>query len=98
MNLILLFFLILTLNPAAGNAAESVQANRARLDRIQETLSTEVPRVLCLDNDFATGAQPVGDAYAKAAATGFRSVLSLRTANDGLDVGSQPANDEREEK
>ena len=91
MNLILLFALILTLNPAAGNAAESVQANRARLDRIQQTLSTEVPRVLCLDNDFATGAQPVGDAYAKAAATGFRSVLSLRTANEGLDLANERA-------
>lgn len=91
MNLILLFTLILTLNSAAGNAAESVQGNRARLDKIQQTLSAEVPRVLCLDDDFATGAQPVGDAYTKAAANGFRSVLSLRTANEGLDLARERA-------
>ena len=91
MNLILLFTLILTLNPGAGNAAESVQGNRARLDKIQQTLSAEVPRVLCLDDDFATGAQPVGDAYTKAAGNGFRSVLSLRTANEGLDLARERA-------
>jgi protein tyrosine phosphatase (PTP) superfamily phosphohydrolase (DUF442 family) len=91
MNLILLFTLILTLNSAAGNAAESVQGNRARLDKIQQTLSADVPRVLCLDDDFATGAQPVGDAYTKAAANGFRSVLSLRTANEGLDLARERA-------
>jgi len=91
MNLTLLFILILALNPAAANAAESDQANRARLDKIQQTLSAEVPRVLCLDDEFATGAQPVGDAYAKAAASGFRSVLSLRTANEGLDLARELA-------
>ena len=67
-------------------AAEAPQPDRARLERIQQTLSAEVPRVLCLDENFATGGQPSGDAYVKAAANGFRSVLSLRTNAEGIDL------------
>jgi len=78
----------ISLTAAISHAAER---DRARLDKIQQTLSAEVPRVLCLDDDFATGAQPVGDAYTKAAANGFRSVLSLRTANEGLDLARERA-------
>ena len=84
-----LLFLFLSFNLAVASAAESPAANRARLDKIQQTLSAEVPRVLCLDDDFVTGAQPVGDAYTKAAANGFRSVLSLRTANEGVDLAQE---------
>ena len=91
MKPISLLFLLLSFNLAVARAAESPAANRARLDKIQQTLSAKVPRVLCLDDDFATGAQPVGDAYTKAAANGFRSVLSLRTANEGLDLARERA-------
>ena len=45
-----------------------------------------MPRVLCLDGSFTTGGQPTEQAYAKAAASGFHSVLSLRTANEGGDL------------
>ncbi len=90
MKPVALLFLFLSFNLAVASAAESAAANRARLDKIQQTLSTEVPRVLCLDDDFATGAQPVGDAYSKAAANGFRSVVSLRTPNE-LDVARERA-------
>jgi protein tyrosine phosphatase (PTP) superfamily phosphohydrolase (DUF442 family) len=89
MKLISLLFLLVSLTIA--NATASPAADRARLDKIQQTLSAEVPRVLCLDDDFATGAQPVGDAYTKAATNGFRSVLSLRTANEGLDLARERA-------
>ncbi len=71
---------------ATAFAAEVAPPDRARLDRIQQTLSPDVPRVLCLDENFATGAQPTGDAYAKAAASGFRAVLSLRTNTEGIDL------------
>jgi protein tyrosine phosphatase (PTP) superfamily phosphohydrolase (DUF442 family) len=81
----------ISLTAAISHAAELPKSDRARLDKIQQTLSAEVPRVLCLDDDFATGAQPVGDAYTKAAANGFRSVLSLRTANEGLDLARERA-------
>jgi protein tyrosine phosphatase (PTP) superfamily phosphohydrolase (DUF442 family) len=81
----------LSLGALGAITAESANADRARLDQIQKTLSADIPRVLCLDENFATGAQPTGDAYAKAAASGFRSVLSLRTANEGIDLGRERA-------
>lgn len=67
-------------------AAEPAKANPMRLEQTQKLLSADVPRVLCLDENFATGGQPTGDAYRKAAASGFRSVLSLRTAAEGIDL------------
>ena len=67
-------------------AAESPKTNPMRLEQTQKLLSADVPRVLCLDENFATGGQPTGDAYAKAAASGFSSVLSLRTATEGIDL------------
>jgi protein tyrosine phosphatase (PTP) superfamily phosphohydrolase (DUF442 family) len=59
------------------------------LDQIERYLKGDVPRILCLDRNFATGAQPMDQAYAKAAASGFRSVLSLRPANEGVDLGRE---------
>ena len=67
-------------------AAEPPKANPMRLEQTQKFLSADVPRVLCLDENFATGGQPGGGAYAKAAASGFRSVLSLRAASEGIDL------------
>jgi protein tyrosine phosphatase (PTP) superfamily phosphohydrolase (DUF442 family) len=70
-------------------AADPQGTNRARLDHIQQSLSSDVPRLLCLDESFATGGQPRDDAYFKAAAGGFRSVLSLRTAGEGIDLARE---------
>jgi protein tyrosine phosphatase (PTP) superfamily phosphohydrolase (DUF442 family) len=70
-------------------AADAQRNNRARLDHIQQTLSSDVPRMLCLDESFATGGQPKDQAYTKAAAAGFRSVLSLRTAAEGIDLARE---------
>jgi protein tyrosine phosphatase (PTP) superfamily phosphohydrolase (DUF442 family) len=72
-------------------AADRQQSERARLDKIQQSLKADVPRILCLDEDFATGAQPTDRAYAKAAASGFHSVLSLRAANEGDDLARERA-------
>ena len=77
--------LVATLS-AISMAADVPRNERARLDQIERFLKADVPRVLCLDNNFATGAQPTEQAYAKAAASGFRSVLSLRTASEGVDL------------
>lgn len=79
------------LTAAVVFAADGAKTDRARLDRIQKTLSADVPRVLCLDEKFTTGAQPTGDAYVKAAASGFRAVLNLRTANEGVDLARERA-------
>ena len=74
---------------ADAAAAEIPPANRARLDRIEQSLKADVPRVLCLDENISTGAQPKEKAYASAAANGFRSVLSLRTASEGIDLSRE---------
>ena len=70
-------------------AAEIPGSERVRLDQIEQSLKSDVPRVLCLDGSFATGGQPTDQAYAKAAAGGFHSVLSLRTANEGVDLARE---------
>ena len=67
-------------------ATQAQQNDRTRLDQIQQSLKADVPHVLCLDPDFTTGGQPTDQAYAKAAASGFHSVLSLRAANEGVDL------------
>jgi protein tyrosine phosphatase (PTP) superfamily phosphohydrolase (DUF442 family) len=76
---------------ATAFAAEIAPPDRARLDRIQKSLSSDLPRFLCLDENFATGGQPRGEAYVKAAASGFRSVLSLRTNSEGIDLARERA-------
>ena len=83
---VLVPFVQLVLCLTAALAAEVAQPERARLDAIEQTLSAGVPRVLCLDESFTTGGQPTGDAYVKAAGSGFRSVLSLRTSSEGVDL------------
>ena len=67
-------------------AAEIPNNERTRLEQIERSLKADVPRVLCLDGSFATGGQPTDQAYSKAAASGVRSVLSLRTADEGVDL------------
>ena len=84
-NFVVTIITILTLL-TAFLATEAQQNEHARLDQIQESLKADVPRVLCLDPDFTTGGQPTDQAYAKAAASGFHSVLSLRAANEGVDL------------
>jgi len=70
----------------SGIAAEQQPKDRGRLDQVERYLKSDVPRVLCLDDNFATGGQPSEQAFAKVAASGFHSVLSLRTAAEGIDL------------
>jgi len=42
--------------------------------------------VLCIDDKPTAGGQPYGQAYAKAAANGYRAILTLRTNKDGVDL------------
>jgi uncharacterized protein (TIGR01244 family) len=62
------------------------QTGRERLDQIEQTLEADVPRILCLSDSLATGGQPTEQAFNKLAANGFRSVLNLRTASEGVDL------------
>lgn len=65
------------------------QDARQRLDQIEQALKGDVPRILCVDENFATAGQPTEAAFAKLAANGFRSVLNLRTAEEGVDLQRQ---------
>ena len=67
-------------------AAEHQPKDRGHLDQVERYLKSDVPRVLCLDDNFATGGQPSEQAFAKVAASGFHSVVSLRTAAEGIDL------------
>ena len=80
--------LVATLS-AISIAADVPRNERARLDQIEQSLKSDVPRVLCLDGSFTTGAQPTEQAYSKIAASGFKSVLSLRSANEGVDLARE---------
>ena len=55
-----------------GNCFCTGAKNIARLDQIERYLGPDVPRVLCLDDSFATGGQPSEQwAFAKLAVTVF---------------------------
>ena len=71
--------------------AADQKEDRARLEKIEQTLKSDVPRVLCLDSSFATGGQPTEQAFAKVSASGFRSVLSLRGPGEGIDFTRERA-------
>lgn len=72
-------------------SASAQEAGREKLDKIEQDLKSDVPRMLCIDERFATGAQPTEAAYAKLAAHGFRSVLNLRRHSEGPDVAGEQA-------
>ena len=67
-------------------AAVSVAQDRDKLDRIQQALKDDVPRIVCIDERVATGGQPTEGGFAKLASNGYRAVLNLRTAQEGVDL------------
>lgn len=73
---------------AASTAAETPprRSEAPPLDRLGLKTKVNVPVILCIDDKPTLGGQPSGAAYAKAAANGFRSVVTLRAANDGVDT------------
>jgi protein tyrosine phosphatase (PTP) superfamily phosphohydrolase (DUF442 family) len=65
-------------------AQQSTLPRSSRLELPEKTV--DAPVVLCIDDKPAAGGQPTAAAYAKAAANGYRSVLTLRSAKDGVDL------------
>ena len=53
---------------------------------MERAVNVDVPVVLCIDDKPSVGGQPSGGAYAKAVANGYRSVLTLRSKHDGVDI------------
>ncbi len=65
------------------------QVKDERLAKIEQELKGDVPRFLCLNENFATAGQPSDAAFAKLASNGFKSVLNLRTDSEGVDLAHE---------
>ena len=74
----------LLLMPAETLWAQQSQAPLAQPFAPRENIAA--PIVLCIDDKPNGGGRPSAQAYAKAAADGFRSVLTLRIDADGVDT------------
>lgn len=74
------------LSARAGLSAEQPrQSQRPTSNDFDALFKADAPIVLCIDDKPTTGGQPSENAYAKAAANGFRAVLTLRSRRDGVD-------------
>ncbi len=71
---------------AGASQAESRQSANPLAPQFERLFKIATPVVLCIDDKPTAGGQPSTSAYAKAAANGFRSVLTLRSAADGVDL------------
>ena len=67
-------------------AEESRQSQRPLVKDFLPPPRVDAPIVLCIDDKPTLGGQPSDDAYAKATASGFRSVMTLRSPKDGVDL------------
>lgn len=71
--------------PLAGSAQEPRQSQQPTANEFEPLLKVDAPVILCIDDKPTAGGQPSDQAYAKAAANGFRAVLTLRSRRDGVD-------------
>jgi protein tyrosine phosphatase (PTP) superfamily phosphohydrolase (DUF442 family) len=74
---------------AGANRSEAQQSQRPPSHDIERLSKAEAPIVLCIDDKPSVGGRPSTPAYAKAAANGFRSVLTLRSTADGVDLDAE---------
>ena len=71
----------------AVSAVSSAQQSASTANPFEQLIrKADPPVVLCIDDKPGAGGQPSHQAYAKAAQSGYRSVLTLRTAKDGVDL------------
>ena len=83
----LVLFVLSVLFPwTALSANEPRQSQHPGAVNLEPLRKADAPIVLCLDDKQSVGGQPLDQAYAKAAASGFRSVLTLRARADGVDL------------
>jgi protein tyrosine phosphatase (PTP) superfamily phosphohydrolase (DUF442 family) len=83
---LLLILFVTTIFGTCSARAELRQSEPSSGHQIDPLFKIDVPIVLCIDDEPSVGGQPSGGAYAKAAANGYRSVLTLRSKQDGVDV------------
>lgn len=80
--------------PLSG--AQTLQSEKPPSMSLGELLKVNVPVVLCIDDKPGPGGQPSGEAYAQAAASGYRSVLTLRIKQDGVELARERSMVERQ--
>ena len=78
--LVLVALTVLPVPPAITQQSEQPRSNQ-----VEQLIKIDAPVVLCIDDKPVAGGQPSGQAYASAAASGYRSVLTLRSNKDGVD-------------
>jgi protein tyrosine phosphatase (PTP) superfamily phosphohydrolase (DUF442 family) len=78
--------LALQFAPATPAQVTPRQSERPKASPFDDLARAPAPVVLCIDDKPSVGGQPSGEAYAKAAANGFRSVLTFRSPKDGIDT------------
>ncbi len=79
-----IFVLGLTLSLAFAQQPKS-----EKLTKIEAALKDEVPKILCVNENFATAGQPKDEAWQKLSANGFKAVLNLRTDKEGVDLSKE---------
>ena len=85
MRTFILTSLIVILTTTLAFAIQQQHENK-KLAQLEDSLRQDIPRILCVNENIATGAQPKPEAFAKLAQSGFRSVLSLRTDKEDVDL------------
>jgi protein tyrosine phosphatase (PTP) superfamily phosphohydrolase (DUF442 family) len=83
-----LLLAVATLLICAGHSAAQ-RTERAATGSIARPDKVDEPIVLCIDDKPAVGGKPSSTAYAKAAANGFRSVLTLRASEDRVNSAQE---------
>jgi len=82
-QLLLSIAILLTID---GLADDEARQSRPPTPEFEALRKADAPIVLCIDDKPTVGGQPSDLAYAKAVENGFRSVLTLRSRNDGVDL------------
>jgi protein tyrosine phosphatase (PTP) superfamily phosphohydrolase (DUF442 family) len=77
--------LVIIAFPYAGSAQEPRQSQKPVAGEF-DARQVDAPIILCIDDKPTAAGQPSDQAYAKAAADGFRSVLTLRSRSEGVDL------------
>lgn len=82
----LLLILFVTAIFGICSAHAELRSERPATQQIDPLSKVDLPVVLCIDDKPSVGGQPSGGAYANAAVNGYRSVLTLRSKQDGVDL------------
>lgn len=84
LTLIFAYLFLVSLTVAAVQVAKT-----GHQTKVEQALKDDVPKVLCINDQVTTAAQPKDTAYEKLAANGFRAVLNLRTEKEGVDLARE---------